>query len=83
MFLFKGGTKRGAKAVIVRAGGCLPPSLKNTKLLCGRVFCLHGLYNTLNTLNTQYCNNTLSIYFMNVKIKYCNLLPLILSSDVM
>jgi hypothetical protein len=43
MFLFKGGTKRGAKAVIVGVGGCLPPSLKNTKLLCGRVFCLPGL----------------------------------------
>jgi hypothetical protein len=69
--------------VIVGVGGCLPPNLKTL------IFCVGGCFgslvckNTLCTLNTWYCNNTLSLYFMNVKLSYCNLLPLILSSDVM
>jgi hypothetical protein len=66
LFLFKGGTKRGAKSVIVGVGGCLPPSLKTLNFCAGGCFSSLVCNNTLCTLNTQYCNNNLSIYVMNV-----------------
>jgi hypothetical protein len=66
-FLFKGGTKRGAKAVIECAGGCLPPSLKTLNFCTGECYASLVCISTLCTPSTcWYCNNTLSIYFINV-----------------
>jgi hypothetical protein len=45
MFLLEGGTKGGAKLVIVCAGGRLPPSLKTLN------FCVGGCFASL------VCNN--------------------------
>jgi hypothetical protein len=64
VFLFKGGTKRGAKAVIEFVRGCLPPSLKTLNFCAGGCFASLVCNNTLCTPSTRYCNNTLSIYFL-------------------
>jgi hypothetical protein len=63
------------------AGGCLPPTLKSINFCAGLppgfVIILYAL------VIPWYCNNnTLSIFY-ECKLSYCNLLPLILSSDVM
>jgi hypothetical protein len=63
MFLFKGGTRGGAKVVIACVGECLSPSLKTLIFCVGGCFASLVCNNTLCTLNTRYCNNTLSIYF--------------------
>jgi hypothetical protein len=52
--------------VIVCAGGCMPPSLKTLNFGAGGCFASLVCNNILCTHNTRHCNNTLSIYFMNV-----------------
>jgi hypothetical protein len=51
--------------VIVRVGGRLPPGMKTINLYAGGCFTSLVCNNTLCTLNARYCNNTLSLYFIN------------------
>jgi hypothetical protein len=45
---------------------CLPHSLETLNFCAGGCFASLVCNNILCTHNTRYCNNTLSIYFMNV-----------------
>jgi hypothetical protein len=58
--LLEGGTKGGAKSVIVYAGGCLPPSLKTlnfcaggcfASLVCNIMLCIQTPGTVINTLS--------------------------------
>jgi hypothetical protein len=69
--------------VIMRAGGCLPPSLKAINFCAGGCFASLVCNNTLCTHSTRTVIIPFLSVFYECKLSYCNPLPLILSSDVM
>jgi hypothetical protein len=69
--------------VIVRAGGCLSPSLKTIN------FCAGGCFASLVFNNILFTHSSCTVIilflsiFYEIELSYCNPLPLIPSFDVM
>jgi hypothetical protein len=61
------------------ARGCLPPTLKTINFCAGECFSPWFVIKLYALLIPWYCNNI----FYECKLSYCNMLPLILSFDVM